>query len=84
VAKKEFELTRHAQTMLRERGIDAAWLWETLENPDIVEEHNEGKQHYVKSISGYGNRSLRVIVNSRGEPKRVVTLYFDRKLRSTK
>ncbi len=84
MAKQDFELSKHARNMLLERGIKEEWLWETLEKPEQIEDHPDGKSHYIKSIAEYGSRYLRIIVNRHNKPKRVVTLYFDRKLRSAK
>lgn len=77
----EFELSFHARTMLAERSIEEEWLWLALRQPDEVIDAGEGKLHYVRSIPAFGNRMLRVIVNTHSSPSRVVTLYFDRALR---
>jgi hypothetical protein len=37
--------------------------------------------HYIKAIPEHGGRFLRVVINHQVEPPRVVTLFFDRRLR---
>jgi hypothetical protein len=37
--------------------------------------------HYVGRIAEYGNRPLRVVFNARANPARIVTVYFDRKMK---
>jgi len=78
---RDIELTEHAREMLEERGIPEQWMWRALEEPDAVEEKLDGTIHYVKQIPEYGNRFLRVVVNPSSRPKRIVTLFFDRRLR---
>lgn len=81
MVKEDFELTAHARSMLAERSISEEWLWATLHEPDAVIEAEPGKQYYIKAVPENQNRILRVVVNSRTNPNRVVTLYFDRTLR---
>jgi len=40
--------------------------------------------HYIKAIKEHGSRFLRVVVNPNVNPRRVVTLSFDRRLRRQK
>jgi hypothetical protein len=76
----EIELSGHARAMLQERGILEEWLWRTVETPDRVESGSEGNLHFIKAIPEYGGRFLRVVVNPRAKPPRVVTVFFDRRL----
>ncbi|MBF8266690.1 MAG: UbiD family decarboxylase [Dehalococcoidia bacterium] len=78
---KEVELSAHARDMLVERGIREGWLRTTIESPDSEEVDAEGNIHYLKAIPEHGGRVLRVIVNPNTEPVKVVTLFFDRRLR---
>jgi len=54
-----------------------------LENPSRVEPDKDdpGVQHHLKEIPEYGNRVLRVVVDPRITPVRIITVYFDRKMK---
>ena len=78
---KEYELSNHALEMLSERGISEEWLRSVIESADIEEVDEDGNVHYLKAIPEYDSRVLRVIVNPNTDPVRVITLFFDRRLR---
>ncbi len=59
----------------------ARWVWRTLQSPDRTELGADGNAHYIKAIPEHGGRFLRVVVNRRVAPERVVTVFFDRRLR---
>jgi len=80
----EIELSEHAKNMLNERSIPEEWMWRTLGVPDRTEIRMDGNTHYVKAIPEHAGRFLRVIVNHHVTPQRVVTLFFDRRLRRQK
>jgi hypothetical protein len=67
--------------MLKERHISEEWLWQSLDSPDKVEPGLDGNLHYFKAIQARDNRFLRVIVNSKVTPFRIVTVFFDRRFR---
>jgi len=75
----EFEFSSHAQEMLKERHISEDWVWNTLSAPDTQKMGADNNSHYFKSIEKNEGRVLHVVVNSRVSPKRVVTVFFDRK-----
>ncbi|QTA93043.1 DUF4258 domain-containing protein [Desulfonema magnum] len=75
------EYTRHFNEMLEERNIRRSWAEETLQNPDRTEDHEDGTRHFIRQISEYGNRWLRVVINVNADPNRAVTAFFDRRLR---
>lgn len=77
----KYEFLQHAHDMLRERGIDISWVESVLEAPDKVESKQDGTVHHVKLIAEGGGRFLRIVVNPEVEPQRVVTAFFDRRLR---
>lgn len=77
----ELQLTKHAEDMLRERDIPEDWVWETLDAPDRENVGADNNTHYFKSIEEYGGRFLHVVVNPRVSPKRIITVFFDRKAR---
>lgn len=73
--------TEHLREMLREREIDEKWIKETMSSPDQIIENEDGTTHYIKQIIQYDSRWLRVVVNKRTLPHKVVTAFFDRRLR---
>ncbi len=75
------EDTTHFNNMLEERGISRKWVDVTLGNPDKIEDHEDGTRHYLKQIPDYGNRWLRIVANVASEPNKMVTAFFDRRLR---
>jgi len=78
-----FELTQHAQDALRKRGISMEWLERVLNFPERTESDATDPvlEHRLAVISERGDRVLRVIINLNMTPVRIVTLYFDRKMR---
>lgn len=74
------EPSQHAQEMLQERRIPEEWMWRTIDEPDRLETGADGNTHYMKAIAEHGGRSLRVVVNTHLQPKRIVTVFFDRRL----
>ena len=81
---KDYIYTEHATDMLKEREIKEKWIKETLKIPDTKETKADGTVHYIKKIEEYGDRFLRVIVNPKIAPQKIVTLFFDRTLRRQK
>ena len=77
----EYEFSEHAYDMLRERNIREAWVQSALESPEKKEPKDDGTVHYIRSIEQYGGRYLRVVVNPEVWPRRIVTVFFDRRLR---
>jgi len=76
-----FELSAHARDMLHEREIPEEWMWRTLTSPERQEVCADGNMHYIRSIPEHGGRFLRVVVNPTVTPNRIVTVFFDRRLR---
>jgi ribonuclease PH len=75
------EFSIHARDMLKERSIPEEWVMQTVNNPDRQETMADGTTHYIKAIPEFGGRSLRVVMNLEAIPNRVVTVFFDRRLR---
>jgi hypothetical protein len=75
------DFSAHAKDMLEERGIPEAWVWQAIRSPDHVETSKDGNTHYLKAIEEFEGRILRVVVNVKAEPHRIVTVFFDRRLR---
>ncbi|HEX7409091.1 MAG TPA: DUF4258 domain-containing protein [Candidatus Binatia bacterium] len=80
----DYELTEHARESLRKRPvIRREWLDRVLEHATLVEpdQVDPELEHRLGRIDEHGGRVLRVIVNRARVPLRVVTVYFDRKMR---
>jgi hypothetical protein len=79
----DYTLTDHALDAVAKRKILLEWLERTLGDPQRVEldATDPALEHRLAVIPEYGNRALRVIVNRSVDPMRVVTLFFDRKMR---
>jgi hypothetical protein len=74
-------LSIHAQSMLKEREILEEWVWRAIDLPDQTAKTADGNIHYLKKIAERDDRVLRVIVNETAVPSRVVTVFFDRRMR---
>ncbi|MFQ6059396.1 MAG: DUF4258 domain-containing protein [Anaerolineae bacterium] len=77
---RDIEPSEHARDMLQEREIPEEWMWRTIDELDRAETGADGNIHYIKAIPEHGGRFLRVVVNPHTQPKRIVTLFFDRRL----
>lgn len=67
--------------MLKERNIPEEWVLRTINNADWENIGKDNNVHYLKSITEHGGRILHVVVNPHVSPKKVVTVFFDRKAR---
>ena len=78
-----YVLTEHAKVVLAERGIPISWVERVLARPQrtVVDGTDPELRHAIALIPEHGDRYLRVIYNSNVTPWRVVTAYFDRRLR---
>jgi hypothetical protein len=83
VTSPRYELTAHAATVNAKRGIDGAWLERALSKPERTEQdkHDATLTHALARVPEYGDRLLRVVYNASVDPPRVITAYFDRRLR---
>ncbi|MCS6997458.1 MAG: DUF4258 domain-containing protein [Casimicrobiaceae bacterium] len=77
----EYVLTEHARDALRKRRIEVAWVERALTAPEATEADPVDPEldHRLARIPEFGNRVLRVIVNVRRTPPRIVTAFFDRR-----
>ncbi|MBI5731567.1 MAG: DUF4258 domain-containing protein [Ignavibacteriales bacterium] len=66
---------------MKEREIREEWVWLAVDNPDWKKKGDDNNIHYFKSISEHGERILHVVVNDNVLPKKVVTVFFDRRTR---
>ncbi len=79
-----FEFSSHALDMLHERDIPQEWVVLTLDSPDYTEIGNDNNLPYIKSIPEFGGPVFHVVVNPNRTPNRIVTFFFDRRLRMAK
>ncbi len=79
----KFELTKHARRVLAEREIPLEWVERTLSAPESVQPdpQDAAVERRFRRIPEFGGRVLRVAVNVRVEPPRVVSVFFDRKMK---
>lgn len=72
-------LSVHAQDILEASGVGFSLVVRTVQEPERTTFEDDGTVHDIKRIPEFGDRFLRVVVNS--ETMTVVTLFFDRRLR---
>jgi hypothetical protein len=80
MSKPRIIFTRHAQTMMTERGIKEEWITKTIAEPEAAEldPTRSDVRRAFRTIPENGNRILRVAYASIGDTVRVVTAFFDR------
>jgi len=80
---EDYQLSDHAKDVMKEREISWRWIMETIMNPTLIlrDEVDGNLEHSLAPIPDFGERVLRVIRNVGANPKKVVTAYFDRKMR---
>jgi hypothetical protein len=80
----DYQLTEHARESLRKRpSIQIEWVERVLLQPEQVEPDRTDPEleHRIGRIQESEGRALRVIVKKASKPIRVITCYFDRKMR---
>ena len=78
-------MTEHAQESLRKRSrIRIEWMEQVIQEPEKVEPDRVDSEleHRLGRVQAYGNRVLRVVVKKGTNPLRIITFYFDRKMRN--
>ena len=78
----EYIFSKHATEMMEERTIAEEWIWRVLNDSENIVSSEDGNLHFTKSIAGKDDRVLHVVTNPNVSPKRIVTVFFDRRLRS--
>jgi hypothetical protein len=78
-----YEMTKHARKALEERDVLIEWLERTLSAPELVlpDPDDATVERHFRRIPEFGNRVLRVAVNTAVEPRRVVSVFFDRTMK---
>jgi len=80
----DFKLSAHTQDMLKEREIPEECMRRTIDKSDWKNIGEDNNIHYFKSIAEHEGRILHVVVNPHVSPKKVVTIFFDRRARRQK
>ena len=78
----EIVFSKHTIDMIRERNIPEEWIWRAINSPDRKEIGADDNTHYFKIVPENNSRFLRVVVNEQISPNVVVTVFFDRRIRS--
>ncbi|HEX7185666.1 MAG TPA: DUF4258 domain-containing protein [Thermoanaerobaculia bacterium] len=77
----EFQLSKHARDMLKERNLREEWVWRTINTPDSKRrDAHDDNMHYTKAIKEREGLVLHVVVSQNTQPYRIVTVFFDRRL----
>ncbi|MDR4470323.1 MAG: DUF4258 domain-containing protein [Nitrospira sp.] len=79
-----YELSEHARESWRKRPvIRMEWIEQVLKQPQLVEMDSVDQEleHRLRRIQEYDGRALRVIVKKDTNPLRIITFYFDRRMR---
>ena len=76
--------TLHFVEMMKEPCIVPEWVDRAVLIPDDIEDHPDNMRHYLKRIPEYGDRWLRVVVDTRAGANKGITVFFDRRSRNRK
>jgi hypothetical protein len=78
-----FSGAAEAKDVISARQNRLAWLEQVLDSPDLVEANRDDLElvHHIGRIKEHGNRALLVVFNKSMGPVRIVTVYFDRKMK---
>ena len=79
------EFSSHAMDVMVERGIPVEWVERTVAEPGlrVADPHDPSVDRFFRPIPEHGDRVLRVAVNTRVVPWRVVSVFFDRSMRGS-
>jgi len=79
----KFQFSNHALKTLTEHEILVEWVERTLEAPELIlpDPNDATVERCFRRIPEFGGRVLRVAVNRTVEPNRVVSVFFDRKMK---
>ncbi len=77
------EFTRHAVQVMKQRGIAAEWVERAVQEPTLrkLDSNDPELERFFRPIPERAGRALRVVVNTRKTPWRVVSVFFDRNAR---
>jgi hypothetical protein len=79
----KYEFTKHAAKALAEREIAVEWMERTLTEPELrmPDPDDAAVERRYRRIPEFGGRVLRVAINTTVEPNRIVSVFFDRKMK---
>ena len=77
-SERTLQLSLHAQAMLRARAIPEAWVWETIDTPDVTEHSTDRRVHHWRCLAAAGGKWLHVVAAPRGI---IITAYLDHRAR---
>ncbi|MXW29888.1 MAG: DUF4258 domain-containing protein [Chloroflexi bacterium] len=77
------EFTRHALQVMEEREIPNEWVAQAVAEPAMREPdpYDTELERFFRNVPERGSRTLRVVVNTRVAPWRVISVFFDRGMR---
>lgn len=83
MTKFDYQLTEHARERITERDIPLGWIERVLFNPQRIEKDKLDTElsHAQGVIPENNNNVLVVIYNVTSSPIRVVSVFFDRRLK---
>ena len=76
-----FRISIHSKAVIQERKIELDWIETAIINPEKTILGDDGNMHYIKTINAFDNRKLRIVVNHSYKPPKIVTIFFDRRLK---
>jgi hypothetical protein len=79
--RQGFEFTDHPREMLKELDNQEELVCLTIDKPDKTEIGKDENTHYYKAIEEMKNRILHIVVNNNVSPKKLITVFFDRRAR---
>lgn len=70
----------HAETVVRERRLEKAWIEATVSNPDWVEPDpaGNGAERRYRQLPECGNRHMRVVCVETASEIRIISAFLDR------
>ena len=80
----DYIFSKHATEMMEERKIEEDLVWRVLNESENTFTGEDDNLHFTQPIAEKEDRVLHVVVNPAVSPNRIVTVFFDRRLRSKK
>ena len=79
----EFEFTQHAMDAMDERGIAIEWVEDAVREPDLrtPDRGDPQLERFYRRVPQRDDRVLRVVVNTRFAVWRIVSVFFDCRMR---
>ena len=79
----KLEFTKHALHAMTERAIPMEWVERVVAEPALREPDptDPEVERFFRPIPEQGNRMLRVAINTRVAPWRVLSVFFDRNMK---